>query len=211
MNKLQAVNYVLKKVCGYVVSALDTDGTSEQAFVERFLDDETLIVAAERWHYNTRVNVTLTPNATTGEIALPTGTTSIDTTREDSAVDVTTFGNKLYDRENNTDDFSDRDSLKVEHTVAMQWGCMPEYVRHYVAAKAARVFAESPRKMMTQLLPSLRHEEQRLRTIAKRRDAENADVNILNTTEAINFKGRDPSTTPYGGSVFPTSGIGGGS
>lgn len=210
MDKLQAVNYVLKKVCGYVVPSLDTGGASEQAFVERFIDDEILVVSVERWHYNVRTNVELTPDSTTGQIDVPTGTTSIDTSRESAHINATQLGDRLYDVENNTNDFSDHSTVKVEYTAAYAWGCMPEYIRQYVAAKSARIFAESPRKRAVELVPSLRHEEMRLRTVAKRRDAENAGVNILRTSEAINFKGRDPSTTRYGLDVHPTSTLGGG-
>lgn len=207
MTILQAVNYVLRRVRGYKVSALDTGGSSEQAFIEDFLNEEILIVSTEPWHYNTRSNVTLTPDASTGQISIPAGTTTIDSDAENESVNVTPLGDKLYDKDNNTDDFSDRDGLKVTYTVAYAWGCMPLPVREYVAAKTARVFAESPRVRMMELIPSLRHEEQRLRTLAKRADAELSDVNILETDEAINIKGRDPSTTWEGGQVFPGGGI----
>jgi len=101
MTILQAVNYVLRRVRGYKVSALDTGGSSEQAFIEDFLNEEILIVSTEPWHYNTRSNVTLTPDASTGQISIPAGTTTIDSDAENASVNVTPLGDKLYDKDNN--------------------------------------------------------------------------------------------------------------
>lgn len=63
MQRLEAVNDILRRVGSLVVPALDTGGTSLQAQAERQLDDVDLRIQSLGWSWNRR-DLTLSPDAT---------------------------------------------------------------------------------------------------------------------------------------------------
>ncbi len=99
------------------------------------LDEISREVQSEGWHFNTEVNVTLSP-AGDGTITLTDDIIEMDTI--DSSIDVVQRGLKLFDRSNNTSVFTS--NLKVTQTRLLDWESLPEPARRYITLKASRVF-----------------------------------------------------------------------
>lgn len=186
MTKLEAVRLIMRR-CGLLpVTALDTDGFSIAADVERELDDTELEVQAMGWHYNTRVDVELEPDVD-DHIQVPTGTIAIDVAGAHFDVkDGVQVGQYLFDRENNTDEFDS--SVQASYRLRYGFGCIPYQVRKWIVAKAALKFAESrfPKQAALRLL----YEEERdAEAMARQYDGDASDVNLLRTPDSRAVKG----------------------
>lgn len=186
MTKLEAVRLIMRR-CGLMpVTALDTNGVSIAADVEREIDDCELEVQGMGWHYNTRVDVELEPDVD-GLIQVPDGTIAIDIAGEDfGIVDGTQNGQYLFDRENNTNVFDS--SVQASYRLRLGFGCVPYPIRKWIVAKAALKFAESrfPKQAALRLLYE---EEREAEAMAKQYEADAADVNLLRAPDSIAVKG----------------------
>lgn len=131
MDRLEAVRQVMLGAGQSRISALDTGGTSFIADAENYLNKHMVEVQAMPWHYNTKINVDLTTDGS-GVATIPTGTTTIDTAGGSAHIDATPLGGRLYDRENNTDNLGENSTVRVEYTLAYQWGCIPIPVQIYI-------------------------------------------------------------------------------
>lgn len=134
MNKLQAVQKILRSNGLQPRNQLDTTGASDMADAERILDEVELEIQARGWHYNTRKKVQLSPG-TGDRIEIPEGVIAIDTDYTSSSVNVTQQGQFLYDLDNNRDTFTD--SVYVSYLIRFEWDCIPYPIREYIAAEAA--------------------------------------------------------------------------
>lgn len=191
MNKLDAVNHILRR-CGWKpVSALDTDGASEAANVERELNSTELEVQSRGWHYNTRVNQSLAPNVS-GLIQIPDGTIRIDVGGADFEIrDDTQLGSYLFDRKNNTNVFTS--AVRCSYILRYGFGCIDYPIRLWIRNLAAQRYAASayPDRAPMRLLFE---EERTAREAAFRHDDDVADVNILRTLDFRMARGgREPS------------------
>lgn len=63
MTKLDAVNWILRRVGLRTISALETGSASTAADVERVLDEWTLRVLEQNWHFNKRRRAVMTADA----------------------------------------------------------------------------------------------------------------------------------------------------
>jgi len=187
LTKLEAVNYVLTTTGGLPVATLDTGGNSFAAMVERTLDDETMAALDEGFHFNTRSEVEIDPDGS-DFINAPAEAIRIDTDGEDSVVDGVQVGGRLYDRENNT--FEWDDTLKTEQVLAIDWGCIPYPIRRYITTKAAATFARSySNTVPPSLMARIEREAEMWRLRARKYDSDVADVNVLETPDAIRVRG----------------------
>jgi hypothetical protein len=183
MNKLDAVNHILRRTGGRPVSALDTDGNSTQAEVERFIDDEEIRVQVEGFQYNLRENVELTPGGD-DKIGVPASVLWIDAS--EATDDVVQVGGNLYDRTNNTFTFDDG-VLKVEYALRIGFECIPLPIRQYIVARAARRFNTAHGHASRDA--SLAEEELIARVQARRYNNNVGDFNMLETQHARELKG----------------------
>ena len=186
MNKLDAVNAVLRRIGLTPVAALDTTGTSVQAQAERYLDDADRSCQARGWHFNTRINVTLTRNVS-NKIAVPANTYRIDTCDIDADKDVTVVGGYLFDIENNTDVWTQ--NLNVSYVAKADFTDLPQTFADYIISEAAYMFNRAHKKDKD-LDPLLRAEVERRFFEARREDNDRADINVLNTTDMAQVRGR---------------------
>jgi len=186
MNKLDAVNAVLRRIGLTPVSALDTGGLSVQAQAERYLDDADLACQARGWHFNTRSNVTLTRNAS-NKISVPASTYRIDTMGTDGDKDVTVVGGYLFDLENNTDVWSQ--DLVVTYVSKAAFTDLPQTFADYIISEAAFLFNRSHKKDKD-LDALLQAEVARRSSEARREDNDRSDVNVLNTQDMNQLRGR---------------------
>jgi len=186
MNKIDAVNAVLRRIGLTPVSALDPGGLSVQAQAERYLDDADLACQARGWHFNTRSNVTLTRNAS-NKISVPASTYRIDTMGTDGDKDVTVVGGYLFDLENNTDVWSQ--DLVVTYVSKSAFTDLPQTFADYIISEAAFLFNRSHKKDKD-LDALLQAEVARRSSEARREDNDRSDVNVLNTQDMNQLRGR---------------------
>ena len=187
MDKISAVNNVLRRVGLPPVPALDTNGQSAAAHAERFIDSADRSCQARGWHFNTRRGVQLVRDPNTNKIAVPTQTFHIDTDGQSRHVDVTVVGGNLYDLENNTDVWSQ--DLYVTYVAFTDFTDLPEAFADYVVTEAAYQFNRFHKK--DQALDTMLRDELSVRWVRLRQaDDDRADVNVLNTSEMNQFRGR---------------------
>ena len=136
-SKLEAVNSMLGHIGETPVNSIsNTSALPVSAATAIYaLDEISREVQSEGWHFNTEVNVTLSP-AGDGTITLTDDIIEMDTI--DSSIDVVQRGLKLFDRSNNTSVFTS--NLKVTQTRLLDWESLPEPARRYITLKASRVF-----------------------------------------------------------------------
>ena len=141
------------------------------------LEETSRAIQSEGWHCNTEHEYELTPDAVTKKITLPQNTLKFDLDPLlYTSVDPVQRGLKLYDRKNHTEQWDS--SVKGTITFELEFEDLPEQIRHYVAVKAARVFAN--RFIGTREIEgfTLRDEvEAKARAIDS--DSENADRTIF--------------------------------
>jgi len=186
MTKLEAVNAVLRRLGLPPVSALDTNGISTQAHAERYFDDADRACQARGWHFNTRRKVTLTRNEN-NKVVVPANTYRIDTDGVDTDKDTTVVGGFLYDIENNTDVWGK--DLVVTYVAQTSVTDLPQTFADYIVTEAAYQMNRTHKKDQS-IDGMLRDEAGRRYAECRREDDSRADVNVLNTGEMNQFRGR---------------------
>ena len=101
LTKLQAVNRILAVIGEAPVTSLTDDFTDSQIAQER-LDQESLIIQADGWHFNTDYEYTLTPD-NSGNIIIPDSALSVFVPDYRKYIVRSNSGTRmLYDREEHT-------------------------------------------------------------------------------------------------------------
>lgn len=142
-TEIEAVNRILSTVGGEKVAALTSlSFTADAAYTA--LRDAMRDLMSHSWGFNTEYDVELTPNGS-NEIDLSTsgytGTyiSLIDFEPEDSGnKDVVIKGTKLYSRKDNSYTVFTADKYKASVSYYLQWEDLPEPVKSYVTAMAAK-------------------------------------------------------------------------
>lgn len=179
MTKLEAVNELLEAIKEWPVSTLDTGGTSTAAIAESTLDRELKRVLSYGWHENTDLTE-LTPDGS-NEITLPSGTLSIRTTNGDYNKDLAIVDSKLYDRVNETSEFTETITLAV--VVSKDLADLSVELSELVVKTAAVIFQ---RRLVggKEQDAYLRQELAQASMRARRRDARSRKLNALSTRDA---------------------------
>lgn len=129
----------------------------------------------------------LSRDSVTNKIAVPASTYHIDTDGTTKHIDVTVVGGNLYDLENNTDVWAQ--DLYVTYVAHTDFTDLPEAFADYVVTEAAYQFNRFHKK--DQALDSMLKEELGVRWVRLRQaDDDRADVNVLNTGEMNQIRGR---------------------
>lgn len=144
-TEVEAVNRILSTVGGEKVSALSSlSFTADAAY--NVLRDSMRDLMSHKWGFNTELDVVLTPNVS-NEIDLSTsgytGTyiSCIDLEPEDAGnLDVIIKGTKLYDRKEHSYTGFTNETYKATVSYYLQWEDLPEPVKSYVTAMAAKDF-----------------------------------------------------------------------
>ena len=149
-TELEAVNTMLSAVGEPPINSLDEQKNVDAAIANNILTEISREVQGHGWHFNTQIKVDLTPDSATNFINLTddmvrvdiehwTSSTGVDTSVTDSR-DVTQRGGRLFDRSNNTYEFT----KKVTATVifVFDWEDLPEPARRYITVRAARIFQD---------------------------------------------------------------------
>lgn len=182
-TELEAVNIMLSVIGESPISSLAAgSAVADAVTAQQTLSEVNRAVQSKGWHFNTEKEFTLTPEAFTGEVRVPSNTLRVDTVTDDREIDVVLRGQRLYDRKNHTYSFTK--SLKVDLVVLLPFEEIPETARHYVTIKAARVFQS--RTVGAETLFSFTQIDERDALISfKKAEGITGDYNILTGNETI--------------------------
>jgi hypothetical protein len=192
MNKLEAVNAVMRRLGKPVVAALDTNGTSTPAYMERQLDDAIRQIQQRGWHWNAKYDVEATADGS-GQIDVSAleGVAEVfhvDTYGEDARTDVIRQGDYLYDRvEKSTTSFSG--TIKLQYVYDVTWDQVPPAFQDWAVGQAALNFNRfygGDRSRDAVLDMDLRDSRSR----AIQDETRISDINILDTEEMRQVRGR---------------------
>ena len=147
-TNLSAVNSILGAIGQAPITTLTEDvspGVSpfdnpEIAFVFNLLRDANVDTQAEGWHFNTEKHVKVTPDETTGKIAIDANILSMDL-HDNQARRTRDFIRRngfLYDKIKHTDDFSDVTSFDLDIVRMYEFADLPIVFRRYITYRASR-------------------------------------------------------------------------
>ena len=140
-TKLQAVNTMLSTIGSAPVNTITGTNSADIAMAVQILDETSLAVQSEGWHWNTEREVVYTPNVTTGEIAVPSNALLVDVDYpENLKVDVILRGQKLYDL--NTRSYVFTEAVQATVVYGLDWEELPQAARYYINIKASRIFQD---------------------------------------------------------------------
>lgn len=197
-TKLAMVNDVMRRCGKLPVNALDTGGQSSPGLVERTIDDAISEILSKGWYFNRRYNVESTADGDGLHqlSALETGTGtiySVDTDVTDAYIPVTVTHNSdervLYDLDNKTDDWGAAATLRVAFIYRSDVQDLPEQFKKWIISLAA--FNHNRHFLQNEARDGqLQQEMVYSQACANREEIEVADVNVLDTPEQDQIRGR---------------------
>ena len=188
MLRLTAVNAVLRRLGMTPVSVRDENGNSAASQAERYLDDADEACQSQGWHFNRKIDVSLTPDGATSKIAVPAGTFyRLDSYGSSVNTNIRVKNGFLYNIDDNTDVFGG--PVVVCYIERCLWADLPETFASYIVSEASDALNRSHKN--NQALDALLMEEmQRRKVECKREDDEHSDTNVLKTAEMNLLRGR---------------------
>ena len=158
------------------VNSLDGgNALADAAIAREILKEVSIQVQEEGWHFNIEKNMKVEP-AVDGFIYVPANCIQIDTTGYSYQRDVCVRGNRLYDRDNHTYQFTD--GVYVDMFLLLDFEELPQAARHYITIRASRVFQQ--RVVGSEALGNFtERDEMRARAVLRKYEADTADYNIL--------------------------------
>jgi len=187
MIRADAINNVLRRI-GHLHMQINNSAIASsnnpETWASRFLDDADIACQSRGWNFNKRSNVKLSPIG--GVIAKP-DCFRIDTSGESSNINITVQGGNLFNSDDNTATFTT--DIYVDYYIRVGWTDLPETFAAYIVSEAAFAFNRYWKK--DQALDSMLKEEIAKRWVeCKREDNDQADINLLDTSEMNQLRGR---------------------
>lgn len=177
-TELDAINIMLGTIGEAPINSLEAaTGVVDAVTARSILNEVSVQVQEEGWHFNTEYEFVLTPELSTKEIFIAPNVIEADASKYDrNDIDVAIRGNRLYDRKNKT--FQFQQEIKADLTVLLEFNELPQAARHYITIRAARVFQQ--RVVGSTTLGSFTEaDEARALRAMRRYEARTADYNIL--------------------------------
>jgi len=191
-TKLQAINEVLEASGRRHVNALDTGGSSEAGQAERVLDRISAQIQAKGWYENTEdgggTGIEMVPDGSK-HITVDADVLFIDTVGLSVVKNVAVRNGRLYDLDNQTDEFDD--SVYVKIVRELDFADLTMGIQRLIIARAAQIFQRRRTEQVSRDL-FLRDEMIAAERDAGQSDQETADRNVLQTAHAASILG-----TPY--------------
>lgn len=189
-TELQAVNAILLALGEKQINSTEQPSSQGARIVLATLEQANRVIQTEGWHWNTDPDKTFSANAETGEVPLPPNTIRFDVHEEPYILQ---RGLKLYDRRKGTTVLETAQTGRWVYL--LEWEELPEYVKTYVVARAARLAYEQ-NVGANENRQNLYAEEQRARAICTHHETEQAEYSVL-----------DDAFLPalHGSSYVPTS------
>lgn len=193
-TELQAVNTMLSAVGEPPINNLDGNKNADAAIARNILTEISREIQAMGWHFNSQNKVTFSPDSSTKEIALAENIVRIDmddTGSSSDQRDITQRGPKLFDRTNNTYEFTKDVTAKV--VFVLDWDELPEPVRRYITVKSARVFQD--RMVGSEKHHSFSQEDEiRAFALLKEFEGETSDTSIFDNYDVYRIVARHDTT-----------------
>lgn len=135
-TELSAVNSILGSIGQSPLTTLNYNNP-ETAFVYNLLVESNKDVQNEGWHFNTEDHVTVTPDATTKHIVVPSNYLRYDIHSEtmDKTMDLVRRNGRLYDLVNHTDEFTE--DVLLDIVTLYPFEDVPPVFQRYIIAKAS--------------------------------------------------------------------------
>ncbi|QDP62659.1 MAG: putative tail tubular protein [Prokaryotic dsDNA virus sp.] len=144
-TELEAVNTMLSAVGEPPINSLDAQKNADAAIARNILKEVNREIQTHGWHFNTQRDVSFSPDSTTKEILVGDNVvrididiTSVGTSHDER--DITQRGNKLFNRTDNTYEFTS--DVKATVTFLFDWDDLPEPFKNYVTVRSARIFQD---------------------------------------------------------------------
>lgn len=183
---LEAMNSILALVGNSPATDYDSTTNLDIVLVRQVLEETSLEVQEDSWHFNRELEIELTPNGS-DEVVLSeqfttSGYTPADIARIDFIAkkncgkDITVRGGKAYDRKDHTYEFGS--SIYADVVWYLPWSDLPNDIRYYITVRAARKFAA--RRIGSDLIDQmLREQEGVAYTRARGAEMDRGDYNAL--------------------------------
>jgi hypothetical protein len=183
LNELQAVNLMLSNIGETPVATLTGSGDAYVSIAQTVLGETTRAVQEEGWEFNTDKDYEITPDIS-DNIVVADNVITMDTIP--GGIDVTVRQGKLYNKEDHTFLFTDT-SYFVEIIWEFEYIETPQYIRQYIATRAARIFSDRMQgdDMGAKLSAD---DEQHALIVAKRHDSRNADRTVFEDSTLYRMK-----------------------
>lgn len=134
-TELEATNRVLQMMGEAPINSLtNTLGLAKQA--HDMLKAVSRTVQSEGWSFNTDFEATLARNSNNEILINPSVSRVVVDQQLYPDYDITQRGNKLYDRKNQTFEFTQ--DLKGDITYMFDWDDLPEHAHQYIMIRAGR-------------------------------------------------------------------------
>lgn len=138
-TELEAINTILSVIGESPISSTsEISSVADAVTAQSILSEVSRQVQTKGWHFNYDKQITLSPDAYSGEITVPPNCLRVDTSGNDRDVDVVHRGTRLYDRTKHT--YKIDKPLVVDMIVLLPFTDLPQSARHYITIKAARIF-----------------------------------------------------------------------
>lgn len=142
-TRLNAVNAMLRAIGETPINSLDDTRAADALVAIDVLDEVTRGVQLRGWQFNTDDEFPLPVSSTSPfNLTVPDNILSITASECESSRNLTTRGNRIYDRDNHTFSFEGVSSIKFNIIWLLDFDDMPEAVRRYVAVRSARKFID---------------------------------------------------------------------
>jgi len=138
-TELEAVNTMLSIIGEPPINSLQS-GLVDAVMARQILHEVLREVQSRGWHWNTDRGRTLPVSFPQGFIYVPQNTLMVDSTGTDSGVDVVQRGNRLYDRQRHTYQFSR--PIQCDVTLLLGYDEIPQPARQYIMVRAGRIFQD---------------------------------------------------------------------
>lgn len=158
--------------------------------VATLVDDDHVTLTSDINDGGGNIASGITGDAATNAIVLPAGTITVKPYGADAYRKITTKGNRLFDLDDNTNQFSD--TIKVEHTTLTAFGCLPEPLAAYISARAAAEFCLRWPGAMKTLYRELKVAEREAFIEANLWNNRQENASMLDTPDARQFRGGRP-------------------
>jgi hypothetical protein len=132
MTELEAVNAMLSMIGESPVNSLRVSSISEATIAQNMLKNISREIQMDGLHCNTEEGYPLVPDIN-GNIIVPSNVLKID-----SALNVVQRGDKLYNKDDHTFVFSEKQDCYIVWFLSYE--DLPQHVRHYIVVRAARKF-----------------------------------------------------------------------
>ena len=173
MTELEAVNVLLTTIGEAPVNTLTGNQVTDVTIARQVLNEVSREVQSQGWYFNTENGVTLTPD--NNKHILPPA----DTARIDSRdYNIVIREDKLFD----LDDFSYEfgGSIKVNIVYYQDFSVLPDAAKRYIAARAARIYADRLLNSETIHAMTLRDEQKALVDL-RQFEEETADYTMMDS------------------------------